>query len=100
MVLGRLARALCDHQRSYSEQLYRGHTLGVIVTLAWTSCDLVECRLPVALAMFARTSLAVVRQATRRRAAPTDAGKRFMELDNGPGKVRASARPGLETHWH
>ena len=40
--------------------------------------------------MFAKTSLSVVRAATRRRALPTDTTKRFMsEYDNSPGKVRA-----------
>ena len=38
--------------------------------------------------MFAKSTVAVVRAASRQRTAVNNAGKRFMEIDNSPGKVR------------
>ena len=42
--------------------------------------------------MFAKTSLAALRAASRRRVIPADATKRFMEYDNSPGKVSGGHR--------
>jgi len=41
--------------------------------------------------MYNQATLAAVRMAARRRTAMTDVGKRFMEVDNAPGKVGVSA---------